>query len=271
MILKTKRISFFSFFLLWFFFSSCDDTGVLPIFQPSYDMQLGKELSLQISQDTKTYPLLNNSAANQYLQTIIDEILKSPEINYSSEFAYKVQIINSNVLNAFTAPGGYIYVHRGLLKYLESEAELAAILAHEVAHADRRHAVQTIQKQYGVNFLINLFMPENTGDLTTFATEILTNLAFMKNSRENEFDADEYSFKYLCSTKWYPAAGKDFFARMLKDKKTKPTIFEEVLSTHPTDQDRIDKLNKLIKTTKIAKPSESNLFKKKYIKFKNSI
>lgn len=267
----TQTVSFVLLFVLFFSFTSCDDNGVLPVFQPSYDMQLGKELSLQISNDTKTYPLLNNASANQYLQNIINEIIKAPEMHYAKTFTYKVEIINSDVINAFAAPGGYIYVYRGLIKYLESEAELAAILAHEIAHIDKRHAVQTIQKQYGVKFLVDLFSSDKSGEVTKFATEMLTNLAFMKNSRDNEFEADEFSFKYLCSTKWYPAAGKDFFERMLKGSQSGQNIFEEMFSTHPTDQDRIDKLNKLIQDKGIAAPNETNLFKEKYKEFKNSI
>ncbi len=258
-------------FLLFISFLSCDDDGVLPIFQPSYDKQLGQELSVQISNDTQNYPLLNNATANEYLQNIVDEIIKAPEIKYAKQFDYKVEIINSNVINAFAIPGGYVYVHLGLLKYLESEAELAAILAHEIAHIDKRHSVQTIQKQYGVSFLVGLFMPENASQLTTFATELLTNLAFLRNSRENEFEADEYSFYYLCSTKWYPAAGKDFFSRMLKQSKTTPNIFEEIFSTHPTDENRIEKLNKLIEAKGIGPATEANLFKERYKQFKNSI
>ena len=256
---------------LFFILPSCDDTGVLPIFQTSYDSTLGAELNLQIKADNINYPLLNNASATQYLQGIINEIIKSPEMLYANTFHYKVEIINSNVINAFATPGGNIYVYKGLLKYLESEAELAAILAHEVAHADRRHAVQRIQKQYGISFLTNLFLPDNAGQLTIFATELLTELTFLKNSRDDEFEADKYSFKYLLSTKWYPGAGKEFFNRMLKESNTSTNIFEEFFSTHPTDSKRIEQLDNLIKSSNIGEPTEENLFKAKYATFKASI
>lgn len=267
---KIKFIYLLVFFILLFSTPSCDDNGVLPIFQPTYDLELGEQLKTQISADSKNYPPYNESDANAYLQNIVNELIKAPEILYAKTFAYKVQIINSNTINAFVTPGGYIYVYTGLIKYLESEAEMAAILAHEIAHADKRHAVQAMQKQYGVSFLLDLFMPDNAGDLTKFAADMLTSLAFMKNSRNNELEADEFSFKYLHSTKkWYPAAGKDFFQRMLKQSQGGSNIFEEFFSSHPTDADRIEQLDKLIKANNIPAPTDSNLFKERYLEFKS--
>ncbi len=271
--MQTKKMQIFYlliFFTLFFSIPACDDNGVLPIFQPSYDLKLGGQLKSQISADNVNYPPYNDESATMYLQNIVDELIKVPEIIYSGTFAYKVQIINSKTINAFVTPGGYIYVYTGLIKYLESEAEIAAILAHEIAHADRRHSVQAIQKQYGVSFLVDLFMPDNVGALTKFAADMLTSLAFMKNSRDNEFEADEFSFKYLKSSKkWYPAAGKDFFERMLKQSQGGSNIFEEFFSSHPTDSDRIDRLDKLIKSNNIPTATEESLFRERYLKFKS--
>ncbi|MBQ6269502.1 MAG: M48 family metalloprotease [Bacteroidetes bacterium] len=277
-----KNISFLKRFLnltlilsLLVFIPACDDNGVLPVFQTSYDLQLGAEVDAQIKADPRTYPILNNASATQYLQNIVNEIIKSPEMLYSKTFVYKVTILDTNIINAFATPGGYIYVYTGLLKYVESEAELAAILAHEIAHADRRHSVQTIQKQYGVSFLVNIFLDENTSEITNLATNVLTELAFLENSRSEELEADHYSFKYLLSTKWYPGASKYFFSRMLNDSQSSSSgiynTIQKFLSTHPTDKDRIDAIDKLLKENNIPEPTEDNLFKNRFAEFKASL
>ncbi len=261
--------------VLSLFFTACDDTGVLPIFQPSYDLELGQQTDAQIRADGATFPMLNNAAANKYLQDIVDKIVTAPEIKYEDVFVYKVEIINSDVINAFATPGGYIYVYTGLIKYIESEAEMAAVLAHEIAHADRRHSVNQMQAQMGVGVLVDMFLNNDQSKIISLATDIVTKFAFMKYGRDDETESDEYSFKYLKSTnQWYPGGGKYFFQRMVDQKAaggTGSTIIDEFLSTHPADENRVKSIEKLLKDNNTPEPTEETLGKAKYTAFKNSI
>ena len=138
-------------------FSGCESgTGIgdLNLYSASDDAQMGAQLDAEIRNMPNEYPIYNNAAATQYLQDIMNEILISDEIEYREVFTYKVTIIESETINAFATPGGYVYFYTGMLKFLENEAMLASIMAHEIAHAERRHATKRMTKQMGLSVQI---------------------------------------------------------------------------------------------------------------------
>ncbi len=275
-----KRLKNFSSYLFMsliiisssMFLSSCDEDGGTSwfnLFSTSDDVALGQKLDAEISADPNTYPILNDANATAYLQGIMNKILNSPEIKYKSTFPYQIKIINTNTVNAFAAPGGYIYVYKGLIKFLDNEATLAAVIAHEIAHAERRHATQRMTKQYGVSVLLGLILGDNPSQMEEIAANLLTGLGLLKNSRDDEYEADEYSFKYLMSTEYYAGATKFFFDKI--GANSSGGTLEELLSTHPMPQDRIDAVDKLIEKNNLPAPTEANLFTQRYTTFKNSI
>lgn len=255
-----------------FMIAGCDDSSGpsgFNIFSAADDVALGQQLDAEIMANPTEYPMLNNAQAQAYMDGMITEILNSPEIEYKGTFPYQIRIINSNTVNAFAAPGGYLYVYKGLIKFLDNEATLAAVIAHEISHAERRHATKRMTKQYGVTILLGLVLGTNPGVLEEIAANMLTGLAFLKNSRDDEYEADEYSFKYLQSTKWYPGATKMFFNKIAAEQSG--GTLEVLLSTHPMPADRIKAVDDMIKNNNIPEPTEANLFTARYTTFKNSI
>lgn len=255
-----------------FMVNSCDsasDAIALNVFSSSDDVKFGTQLDTEIRNNSKEYPLYTDAAANAYLQGIVDEIVKSPEIKYRNVFKYKVQIINTNTINAFAAPGGYIYVYKGLIKFLDNEASMAAVLAHEIGHADKRHATLRMTKQYGIELLLKVVLGENASELENIGANLLSGLALLKNSRDDEYEADEMSFKYLQSTKWYPGASKYFFDKIKKEEAG--GTLTELLSTHPLSSERIAAVDALIKNANLSTPTEANLFTTTYANFKSTI
>jgi beta-barrel assembly-enhancing protease len=254
-------------------FSACEDS-VNPLdfnaFGLADDVKLGRELDQQILANPQEYPILNNAAAQKYVEDIFFEILSTPGIKYMSNFPYQIRIIRrDDIINAFAAPGGYIYVYTGLMKYLDNEATLAAIIAHEIGHCENRHATKRITKAYGVQIILDILLGDNSDQLTKLGTDILTNLAFLKNSRDDEYEADESSFYYLLDTRWYPGSALYFFDKVKKE--TNGGLLETLLSTHPLPQDRIDAMQKLVTDSKLPSPTENNLFSERYKTFKASL
>ena len=252
--------------------NGCSDSGSGPLdinmFSVEDDVALGRQLDSSIRNNPKEYPILNNQAATSYLQAMVNEIIKSPEIKYKDQyFTYKVTIINDpNTVNAFSLPGGYVYVYTGLIKFLDNEATMAAVLGHEIAHAELRHATKRMTKYYGVSVLLNLLLGNNPSQLEEIGANLLTGLGFLANSREDEYQADEYSFKYLMSSIWYPGATIYFFDKINENKDA--GFLATLLSTHPLPQDRIDAVNKLIKDANLAPPTETNLRSKEWVEYK---
>ena len=241
------------------------------IFSIQDDKMLGAQLNDEIVDDPQQYPILRNALATKYLQDMVDEILKSPHVQYEGTFAYDVKIIDKdNVINAFCTPGGYIYVYTGLIKYLDYEATMAGVLAHEIAHAEMRHSTQRMTKAYGMQVLANLALGENPDQTEEIAANLFSGLALLKNSRGDEYEADKYSVKYLYSTgKWYPGAIKYFFDKM--GDKAQNDAFKTMLSTHPLGPDRVEKVNELLKKLNVPPPTEKNLGYRRYKEFKKMV
>lgn len=268
---KKFLLSIFISIISVFAFIQCSDTGInsINVFSINDDIQLGTQLDQQIRAKSQEYPILNDAQATAYVQDIINQIINAPDIKYKGQFPYKVTLLNSNTINAFCTPGGYIYVYKGLLKFVDNEATLAAVLAHEVTHAERRHATNRMTKEYGLQMLLSVVLGNSPSTLESIGANLFSGLTLMYNSREDEYEADEYSFKYLQSTIWYPGAGKFFFDKM--SSQSSNSNLEELFSTHPLDQKRIEALDKLIKDANLQAPSESNLFGVRYLQFRGKL
>ena len=226
------------------FLNSCrkdSDKPLLNIFSVEDDKQLGLQVEQEISANPAEYPILDRStyaAAYSYLDRILADILASGKVRYASEFDWRIDIIyDDDVLNAFCAPGGYICVYTGLMKFLDAEDELAGVLGHEIAHADRRHVTNRLTKTYGVAVLLSVVL----GDDAATLAEIATGLIALSFSRENETDADEWSVRYLCPTGIDARGAAGFFQKLI-DMGASGGV-PQFLSTHPNPDNRVGDIN----------------------------
>ncbi len=137
--------------------------------------------------------------------------------------------------NAFATPGGHIYVFSGLVKFLEDENQLAGVLGHEIAHADRRHTSRMLQQQYGISLLLSLLVGDNPGQLV----QIAAGLGQLKFSRDFEVEADQYSVIYLNKTTYACDGAAGFFIKAEAQGQGNPPTF---LSTHPNPGSRVENI-----------------------------
>ncbi len=242
--MKKDIKSWISFVLVMIIFAGCAKWG-LNIFTDADEVNLGMQLDQEIRKNPKEYPIYTGdpSVKNYIINNIFYQILNSPEVKKKNVYKYQLELIqDDNTLNAFATPGGFVYVYTGILKYLDSEAALAGVLAHEIAHAERRHATQNLTSYYGISMLASLVLGENPSELAQIAANLLSGLTFLANSRAFEDEADDYSIKYLRSTRFYPGGVKFFFEKMRDDKliDTQPSKVKTFLSTHPDPIDRIN-------------------------------
>ncbi len=215
------------------------------LFSPADDLKLGKQVSEEINANAAEYPLLSESQypkAYQYLNAMRDQILASQSIAYRNDFSWELKIIQDDkVLNAFATPGGYIYVYTGLIKYLKDADDLAGVMGHEIAHADRRHSIKQLEKQYGISILLSIALGNEPSQLAQMAGQIAGTGAILKFSRSAEAEADEYSVKYLADTPYACNGAASFFQKLLDEGQAGGTpVF---LSTHPSPKSRVQDIN----------------------------
>lgn len=202
------------------------------------DKQMGLASVAEIEKNPTEYPLLDSvkyPAAYAHINRITKTILDSGGVYAKDDFEWSVKIIKrDDVLNAFCTPGGYIYVYTGLIKFLDNETQLAGVMGHEIAHADKRHSANQMVKNYGVSALVSILSGDGQpGALSTLATQLI-GLSF---SRTDETEADKFSVKYLNGTSYDARGAKYFFEKLIAAGQTSGT--PAFLSTHPNPENRV--------------------------------
>lgn len=242
------------------------------LFSLNDDVNFGKETDRTIRATPQQYPILQNEEIRSYVQGIVNKVVQSPAIQYRGKFPYTVTIINDDkTINAFCTPGGYIYVYTGILRFLDNEAALAGVLAHEVAHAEERHGTQHMTTALGADVALQVALGKNPTQLATMAGNAAVLLGTLKNSRSDELEADTRSFEYLRSTPYYPGSIKFFFEKMMSRGGQTASLLDQWTATHPTSEDRVDNINKLLKESNATPPTPANLFAESYRKAMRSL
>lgn len=235
----------FSLLIVSAIFQSCEQSN---IFSDKDDVELGEQFDKEIKANPKEFPMLQgHQEVKDYVTSMGKEILNSPKIKKRNIYPYQFQVIDDTIINAFCTPGGYVYIYTGLMKFLDNESGLAGVVGHEIAHAERRHVTQRLTAYYGVSMLLSFILGGNPSLLAEIAANLFVGLAFLKNSRDDETEADYYSIQYLKSTKWYPGGITFFFDKIKEEQRKKGTTpgdLDRLLSTHPLPNDRITFVNK---------------------------
>lgn len=240
------------------------------VFSKADDIKLGQEIQAEIARNPQEYPVLTDASLTAYVQGIANRIVASPVIE-NKDFRYQVTLIRDDkTVNAFTIPGGPIYVYTGLMKYVDNEATLAGVIGHEITHADHRHSTQQMTKAYGVNTLAAIVLGNNPSALAQVAASIAGNLAMLRFSRQDERDADATSFYALNAIPgrpWYPAAIRYFMEKTLA-QTGRTTALEKLFLTHPPSEERLAAVDKLARDAGLSAPTEANLNASGYIRYR---
>ena len=267
------------FVAIFLFSSTClfGCSGGVNLFAKSEDVKLGQQVQAEIAKNPKQYPILDNPTLRNYVQGIVNRIVSASTVK-NKDFNYTVTLVRDDkTVNAFTLPGGPIYVYSGLMKYVDNEATLAGILAHEITHADHRHSTQQMTKQYGLEAVAQLALGNNStlaGQIASGVAGVAENLTMLQFSRADETDADATSFNDLMNINgrpWYPGAIKYFMIKTLSGKSGRTSDLERLFLTHPPSQDRLDAINAQIRKANLPEPPESQLNSTQYQRFKSML
>lgn len=207
------------------------------------EIRLGKQYAQMIEQSVK---LVQDPVVNEYVNRIGQNLVR----NSDARVPFTIKVIDSEEINAFALPGGFFYVNSGLILAADEEAELAGVMAHEIAHVTARHAMrgQTRANWANIASLPLIFIGGGVGYAAQSAASFGLPLAFMKFSRGFETEADFYGLQYLYKTGYDPQAFISFFEKVQAREKKKPGSLAKAFSSHPQTPDRIEKTQETIAT-----------------------
>ncbi len=214
----------------------------LSLISEDQELALGKQTDVEIRTQ---YGVYGNTDLNAYVQSIGQSL--TPH-THRPHLAYQFAVLDTPVVNAFAVPGGYIYVTRGILALMGSEAELAVVLGHELGHINARHSVHRMSEMMivQIGLAAGSVLSETFAEISGLAG-VGVQLLFLKYSRDDERQADTLGIEYSRKASYNPAEMVAFFSSLekmgdLSGGKALPGF----LSTHPLTSERIDRVREMI-------------------------
>src|SRR6266498_1278539 len=198
------------------------------------EVRIGRELAAEVDRQAK---FIDDPLITEYVNRVGQNIV----LHSDAKIPFTIKVIDSDEVNAFALPGGFFYVNKGLLLVADNEAEIAGVMAHEIAHVAARHAVENQTKATLLEYLAlggSIFLGgwpgmiyQNTAGLGLWGI-------FMKFSRSAEEEADKLGVQYMYAAGYDPSAMATMFEKLEAKNKKKPGLIARAFSTHPAPPER---------------------------------
>ena len=201
------------------------------------EVQAGAEYSRQINAQL---PLVRDSYTNQYVNQLGRQIAAQAD---PRGIQYTFYVVNSDVVNAFSLPGGYVYVNRGIIERADNVSQLAGVLAHEIGHVAERHGVEQAQRAQNANtalaVLYGVLMRRNPSTVERAGIQVGGTAVFAGYSRTAEREADHVAITYMIRSGYNPNGLPRFFDKLMAEQQRRPSSVEQWFATHPLTQERL--------------------------------
>ncbi|SPE33343.1 Peptidase M48, Ste24p [Candidatus Sulfopaludibacter sp. SbA6] len=225
------------------------------------EIALGKQLAQEVERQAK---IIDDPVIAEYVSRVGQNLVR----NSDAKVPFTIKVLDSEEVNAFALPGGFFFVNSGLILKAESEAELAGVMAHEIAHVAARHGTRQATRgeiaQIGM-IIASIAIPYGwTGYAIRQGAGLAIPLGFLQFSQAMEREADYLGLQYMYKAGYDPTAFVDFFEKIQTLEKRKPGTLSKVFSTHPMTDNRIksaqDEIQKILapKPEYVVSTSEFN-------------
>lgn len=207
------------------------------VFSAEQEVQLGQQAAADAE---RQIPILNDRSVTSYVNTIVRRLA---QVAPHRDYPYQARVVNSPDINAFALPGGFIYIHRGLIEAARTEGELAGVIAHEMAHVALRHGTAQVSKAYAAQLGVGaLGQILGGGRQNSQVWNVVGNLGlstlFMKFSRNAEDEADSVGARMMAEAGYNAVEMANFFDLLQAQQKRNPSSVEQFFSSHPAPANR---------------------------------
>jgi predicted Zn-dependent protease len=214
------------------------------------EIAMGKSLAQEVERQAK---IVDDPVIAEYVNRVGQNLVR----NSDAQVPFVIKVVQDDSVNAFALPGGFFFVNTGLILKASTEAELAGVMSHEIAHVAARHGTRQDTRGQIASYatIPMIFMG---GGWAAYgirqAAQILIPMGFLKFSREFEQEADNLGLQYMYKTGYDPVAFVDFFEKIQAMEKTKKGTMSALFSTHPLTDSRITNAQKNIQNNLEARP-----------------
>jgi beta-barrel assembly-enhancing protease len=207
------------------------------VFSADQEVQLGQQAAADAERQV---PILNDRSVTSYVNTIVRRLA---QVAPHRDYPYQAKVVNSADINAFALPGGFIYVHRGLIEAARTEGELAGVIAHEMAHVALRHGTAQVSKAYAAQLGVGaLGQILGGGRQNSQVWNVVGNLGlsalFLKFSRSAEDEADSVGARMMAEAGYNAVEMANFFDLLQQQQRRNPSSVEQFFSSHPAPANR---------------------------------
>ncbi len=203
------------------------------------EWRLGQQLEAEVARQMQ---LVNDPQALAYINQMGRAIVAQTEMR---NLPWEFHIVRDPAINAFNIPGGHVYVNTGLIQAADNAAELAGVMAHEIAHGVARHGTERISRAYGLNIVASLVLGQNPSLVEQIVGQIVAGGAMAKFSRDDEREADRLGVRYMAAAGYNPMGMANMFEKLLSTRGRQPSRVSQFFSTHPLTEERIREVTRL--------------------------
>ncbi|MDX1546443.1 MAG: M48 family metallopeptidase [Rhodothermales bacterium] len=217
--------------------AGCATTGVnrgdVNLVSLQEEWALGNQLARDLARDLR---LVNDPALVNYVNQMGQRIARQTELGNQR---WTFHVVADPAINAFNIPGGHVYVNTGLIEAVDDAAELAGVMAHEIAHGVSRHGTERLTKAYGFNMGAGLLLGQNPAVYQQILGQVAAGGAFAKFSRNDEREADRLGVRYMYAAGYDPYGMAEVFEKLMQQKQRGRSAVGQFFATHPLTQERV--------------------------------
>lgn len=213
------------------------------VLSESDEIALGREFSREIEREIK---LFTDPEVVRYVDELGQTLVRQSK---RSNIQYYIKVVDTDEVNAFALPGGFLYVNRGLISIADTESELAGVISHEIGHVVGRHGAKALTRQLGLEIILGMISGRNPTGVQRVASQLAGIggiLSMLHYSREAEREADALAVENLREAGYDPDGVAAFFEKLLEINDREPGALALLFSTHPPSRERIDQTRKRI-------------------------